>query len=247
MKYDFLWEGGPEFAQSEHFRFGTDSILLGNFINLTHARSAVDLGCASGVISLLMLSRNPEIRVTGVEIIEEAAKTAEENIRHNGLQERCSIICGDLRNHRQMLKAGAYDVVVSNPPYFQPERGDISPDRSRAAARGEVDCTLEDICTAAGWLCRWDGRFALVHRPERLPEIFFAMSRAGFEPKRMRMVSHFASSEPSLVLIEARRGGKPGLKAEPLLILKNDDGTDTEEIERIYHRGAYSETKEVNS
>ena len=240
MDYDYLWEGGPKFAQSEHFRFGTDSVLLGNFVNLAHAKKAVDLGCASGVISLLMLSRNPDVHVTGVEIVKEAALLAAENMHFNNLQERCSIISGDLRACKQLLQAGAFDVVVSNPPYFPPERGIASPLHDRAGAREEVYCTLEDICTAAGWLCRWDGRFALVHRPERLPEIFDAMRKAGLEPKRLRMVSHFASSSPSLVLIEARRGGNPGLAVEPQLVLKNNDGTDTDEIERIYHRGKYS-------
>ena len=239
MNFDYLWKGGPEFAQSEHFRFGTDSVLLGNFVNLMHARKAVDLGCASGVITLLMLSRNPDLCATGVEIHSEAAALAEENIRLNGLQERCSILCGDLRKYRQLLKGGAYDVVVSNPPYFPLERGGVSPDRERAAARGELTCTLEDVCTAAGWLCRWDGRFALVHRPDRLPEVFASMKTAGIEPKRLRLVSHFAGSVPSLVLVEGRRGGKPGLQVEPLLILKNPDGSDSDELERIYHRGPY--------
>ena len=239
MNFDYLWKGGPEFAQSEHFRFGTDSVLLGNFINLSRARSAADLGCASGVISLLMLSKNENLHVTGVEIHEEAAALAEENIRHNGLQERCDILCGDLRKYRQLLKAGTYDAVVSNPPYFPPDRGGVSPDRGRAAAREEVTCTLDDICEAAGWLCRWDGRFALVHRPDRLPEVFASMQKAGIEPKRLRLVSHFAGSVPSLVLVEGRRGGKPGLMVEPLLVLKNPDGSDSDEIERIYHRGRY--------
>ena len=159
-----------------------------------------------------------QLRVTGVEIHREAAALAEKNIRHNNLQERCNILCGDLRNYRQILKAGAYDVVVSNPPYFPVERGEVSPDRDRAVARGELMCTLDDICAAAGWLCRWDGRFALVHRPDRLPEVFDSMQKAGIEPKRLRLVSHFASSVPSLVLVEGRRGGKPGLTMEPILV-----------------------------
>ena len=100
-------------------------------------------------------------------------------------------------------------------------------------------CTLDDICTAAGWLCRWDGRFALVHRTDRLPEVFAFMQKAGIEPKRLRLVSHYATSVPSLVLVEGRRGGKPGLTMEPLLVLKKPDGSDSDEIERIYHRGRY--------
>ena len=234
--FDYLWEGGPEFAQSDHFKFGTDSVLLGNFINLSGAKKAVDLGCASGVISLLMLSRNDRLHVTGLEIDEAAASLARENMEHNGLSDRCDIICGDIKNCRALLPSGGFDVVVSNPPYFPVESGGVSPDPRRAAARGEVECTLEDLCTAAAYLCRWDGKVAFVHRQERLSELLCAMTKHGIEPKRMRLVCHLADSAPSLVLVEGRRGGRPGMKIEPSLIIKNPDGSDTAEIKRIYHR-----------
>ena len=235
-QFDYLWQGGPEFAQSEHFRFGTDSVLLGNYVNLTGAKRAIDLGCASGVISLLMLSRNETLHVTGLEINEEAAALAGENMAHNGLNQRSTILCGDICKVRGMLPAGAFDVVVSNPPYYAVTTGDVSPDAARAKARGEVACTLDDLCAAAAYLCRWDGKFAVVYRPDRLPELFEAMKRHGIEPKRMRIVCHTVSSLPSLVLVEGRRGGKPGLKFEKVLLLKNPDGSDTEEIKAIYHR-----------
>ena len=86
-QFDYLWQGGPEFAQSEHFRFGTDSVLLGNYVNLSAAKRAVDLGCASGVISLLMLSRNSSLHVTGLEINADAAALAVENMRCQGAAE----------------------------------------------------------------------------------------------------------------------------------------------------------------
>ncbi len=234
--FDYLWEGGPEFAQSEHFRFGTDSVLLGNFVNLSAAKQAADLGCAAGVISLLMLSRNSSLRVTGIEINADAAALAEENMEHNGLAARSTVLHGDIRNVREMLKSGSFDVVVSNPPYFAIERGEISSNTPRAIARGEVACTLDELCKAASFLCRWDGKFAVVYRPDRLPELFEAMRRNGIEPKRMRIVCHNILSVPSLVLVEGRRGGKPGLRLEKVLLLKNSDGTDTEEIKKIYHR-----------
>ena len=235
-QFDYLWQGGPEFAQSEHFRFGTDSVLLGNYVNLSATKRAVDLGCASGVISLLMLSRNSSLHVTGLEINAEAAALAVENMRHNGFAERSTILLGDIRNVRGLLRAGSFDVVVSNPPYYAVTTGEVSPDADRAKARGEVACTLEDLCAAASFLCRWDGRFAVVYRPDRLPELFEAMRKYGIEPKRMRIVCHNVTSVPSLVLVEGRRGGKPGMKLEKMLLLKNPDGTDTEEIKAIYHR-----------
>lgn len=235
-EFDYLWKGGPEFAQSENFRFGTDSVLLGNFINLSGVRKGIDLGCASGVISILLLSRSPSLHMTGVEIDPEAAALATENMAHNQLEDRSRIVNADLRNCRELFRSGSFDAVVSNPPYFPVSSGMVSPDSRRAAARGEVACTLEDLCSAAEYLCRWGGKVAFVHRPERLAEVFDAMKRHGIEPKRLRLVAHTAQAVPSLILAEGYRGGNPGLKIEPLLILKTPDGSDTEEIRRIYHR-----------
>ena len=235
-EFDYLWKGGPEFAQSENFRFGTDSVLLGNFINLSGAKRGIDLGCASGVISMLLLARSRILHMTGVEIDAEAAALAAENMMHNQLRERSNIVNADLRKYKSLFVSGSFDLVVSNPPYFPLRAGVVSPDSRRATARGEVNCTLEDLCSAAEYLCRWDGKVGFVHRAERLPEVFDTMKRHGIEPKRLRLVAHTYDSVPSLILLEGRRGGNPGLQIEPMLFLKNSDGTDTDEIKRIYHR-----------
>lgn len=236
MPFDYLWEGGPQFKQSEHFRYGTDSILLGHFAPVNGVRRAIDLGCGAGVVSLLLLARSASIHVTGLEINSEAAALAEENMAHNGFSNRSTIVRGDIRHPEEAFAAGSFDLVVSNPPYFKTTAGGISPRAGRAEARGETACTLDDLCRAAGLLCRWSGRCAFVYRPERLPELFAAMTSYGIEPKRMRLVSHTAASRPSLVLVEGRRGGNPALQVEPVLILKNEDGSDTAEIRAIYRR-----------
>lgn len=235
-QFDYLWEGGPEFAQSSHFKFGTDSVLLGNFANLAGVKKGIDLGCSSGVVALLLLSRSEKVHMTGLEIHEGAARLAEENMAHNGLEERSRIVCGDIRNYKKLFAAGSFDLVVSNPPYFPAGAGKISPYAGRAAARGEVECTLEDLLAAMEYLCRWDGKVALVYRPERLCELFCAMTSHGIEPKRMRMVCHKKHSEPSLVLVEGRRGGKSGLSVGPVLYICEEDGSDSAEIKEIYHR-----------
>lgn len=235
-EFDYLWKDGPEFAQSDHFKFGTDSVLIGNFADLSGVRNGIDLGCASGVISILLLSRSEKLHMTGIEIDSAAAELAAENMAHNQLEDHSKIIHADLRDFRNYFRSGSYDLVVSNPPYFPVHAGIISPDSRRAAARGEVSCTLDDLCAAAGYLCRWGGKVAFVHRPERLTELFSSMTHYGIEPKRLRLVAHTADAIPSLVLVEGRRGGNPGLQIEPLLCLKNADGTDTEEIKRMYHR-----------
>ena len=231
-----LWSDGTVFRQAQHFKIGTDSILLADFANCTGAKKGIDLGCASGIISLLLLIRAGKLHMTGLEILPEAAELAKLNMSANDLSERSEIICGDIRRHRELFRTGAFDMVVSNPPYFSVNSGIQSPDDKRAGARGENLCTLEDICACASFLLHTGGSFNLVHKPERLSEIFCTMNAYGIEPKRLRMVSHRADSAPNLVLIEGRRGGKPGLKIEAPLVLTDSDGQESAEVKRIYHR-----------
>jgi len=234
--YDELWVGGPRFAVSaEGFKLSTDSVLLAHFCRQIRAKKIMDLGCGAGVLSVLLQGSHPTADIGGVEIQPEAAALSRRNLSENGFSSD-GILTADLRECRKYLTAGAYDLVVSNPPYFAFGSGLSAPEQSRATARDERCCTLDDLCTAAGFLCRWGGSFALVHRPERLSEIFRAMTARGLEPKRLRMVQHRADTAPILVLIEARRGGKPGLDIENPLLLCNADGSDSDEIKTIYHR-----------
>lgn len=231
-----LWQDGPFFAQAEHFRLSTDCVLLADFINTSTHKKGIDLGCASGAIALLLLCKSSRLHMTGLEIIPEAAELARKNMESNSHESRSRIICGDIRQHRQLFAAGSFDLVAANPPYFPVGSGYISPDEGRASARAEGSCSLEDICAAAAYLCRTGGSFSLVHKPERLSEVFCCMTKHGMEPKRLRMVAHRPGAAPNLVLIEGRRGGKPGLKVEPTLYINDCSGNESAETKRIYHR-----------
>ena len=139
----------------------------------------------------------------------------------------------DLRDYRQLRRAR----TTTSPPtpyYAQGSGKSQSPDIAKA--RAEQACTLSDICRAAAYLTRWGGRFTLVHKPERMAEVIALCAQNGLEPKRLRLVQHKARSQPNLFLLECRRGARPGLVVEPPLILAEDDGSDSEEIKRIYHR-----------
>ena len=235
-----LWPDGPLFRNDDGiFRPGMDSVLLAYFANNARPginNRAVDLGCGSGIISVLLAWDAPGLQIDGIEIQPKAAKLAIENSRLCGLTDRIRIIEGDLRNHRDFLRSGYYDVSVSNPPYYPQGSGKLPSNKEIAAARGEESCTLSDICMAAGYLTRWGGSFFLVHKPERLADVFRALSESCLEPKRLRFVQHNYSSPPSLVLIESRRGGKPALNVEQPVILTNDDGSETDEAKAIYRR-----------
>ena len=239
---DELWPGGPRFGEREDaFRVGTDSVMLANFAmgaRIRKRKRAVDLGCGCGVISILLAWDDPGLLIDGVEVQPGPSRLAAENARLNGLDGRINIIEGDLRRHRAFLQAGAYDLALANPPYYPRGSGKAPASESSAVSRGEELCTLEDVCEAAGYLTRWGGSFMLVHKPERLADVFRALGGAGFEPKRMRFVQHKRSSPPSLVLVEGRRGSRPSLAVQAPLILAKDDGSDSDEARAIYHRTA---------
>lgn len=235
--FDYLWPGGPRFKQTEGaFKLSTDSVLLAHFANTSRSRRIIDLGCGAGILGILIAFKSEKAEIVCMDILPEAASASSVNISANRLEGRVRVIEGDLREYRRLFPAEGFDHVVSNPPYFPVLSGKNAPDALRATARDERSCTLSDLCAAAAYLCRWGGLFSLVHRPERLSEVFLAMAAAGIEPKRLRMVGHKAESAPSLVLIEGKRGGKPGLAIEPTLILANADGTDSREVLKIYHR-----------
>lgn len=239
--FDELWLGGPRFMQTdESFKLSTDSVLLSDFARMRRSGACLDLGSGTGILCVLLASKYPEASLTGIELQPGFADLSRKNLAENSLENRAKIINADLREIRRLIPADSFDLVVTNPPYFPENSGYRAPLDHRATAREETNCTLQDICAAARWALRWGGTFSLVHRPERLSEIFCAMTEADIEPKILRMVSHSASSVPSLVLIEGKRGAKKGLKIEAPLILTDFDGKDSDEVQRIYKRGAYA-------
>lgn len=231
-----LWSGGPRFVQGPSFALGTDSVLLGDFARPGRAETGIDLGCGSGILTLLLLEKSDRLHMTGLEINPRAADAARENLALNGWEERAGIVTGDIRDASALFRAGAFALAIANPPYFPAGSGARSPDPERCAARSEETLSLDELCEAAERLLRTGGRFFLVHRCERLGEVFVSLAGHGMEPKRLRLVQSGIESAPGLCLIEARRGAAPGLVIEPPLLLRGPDGAESEEIRRIYHR-----------
>ena len=233
MHQETLWNGVILRQQDAQFRLSTDSVACAWFAGFPSRSKIADLGCGSGAIALMLLASDPTLQVTGIELQPEAAAMARENAANNPVT--FTALQGDLRAIRTLLPAGSMDGVISNPPYF-PIGSGKSAEGPLALARSEETCSLAQLCQAAAWLLRWGGRFVLVHRPERLADLIWELRTQNLEPKRLRFVRHKASGPVSLVLLEARKGGKAGLCYEPDLVLFDENGSETEEYQRMYHK-----------
>lgn len=217
------------------FRMSTDSVLVSHFMTLRPGMRIADLGSGSGNIAFLLAGRRDDCTVTGFELQQAPYEAALRNIQSNNLSHRITMRQADLRQIRKAAPPCSFDAAVSNPPYFPAGSGKASASELLNIARSEQCCDLQQLCVAAAWLVRTGGSFALVHKPERLCDLMCSLRSVGLEPKRLQFVRHHEGAEVSLVLLESRRGGNPGLKMEPDLILFQPDGTPTAQYLEIYH------------
>lgn len=205
------------------FRFSADALLLADFAASKSARPlrCLDLGCGCGVIGLGLLLRLPAARFTGIDISPELITAARQNAARLGLSERYLAMAKDARDYKNIaeLKPGAFDLVVVNPPYRKVNSGRLPPSDLRLAALFETHGDISAFAAAAAYALKNGGRFCCVYDARRLLDLCAALNAQGLAPKRLRPVHSRAAEGARLVLVEARRGGKPGLKWEAPLYL----------------------------
>ena len=212
------------------FPLSTDSMALAHFVRLPAKATVLDLGSGCGTLGVLLCARDPRCAVTGIELDEAAHTAALANIRRNSLSSRLLSICADLRQVNRLLEPGSFHCCVSNPPYFP--GGPAS--QATPLARREDCCTPEDLFRAAAWALKFGGDFFLVHKPERLAQLCACAVSAGLEPKRLRLLRHKKGSPVTLILLQCRKGGKPGLIWEEAALFDEKD-TPTDTYKDIYH------------
>jgi len=239
---DILLNGRKIIQDSECFMYGIDAVLLSYFVreNSSLKGRLIDLGTGNGIIPLLLENAASAKEIVGLEIQDRLAAMAERSLALNELQDKIKIVKGDIRKVNSLFEKHSFDLVLSNPPYMTIEQGKTNPSDEKALARHELLCSLPELIAAADYLLHTHGRFFMIHRAERLAEIFALLIQHKLEPKKMRLVQPFEKTDPNLVLVEARKNAGPGLKIQPPLIVRNKpsekgmQGEYTEELLSIY-------------
>ena len=220
--------------------FGTDALLLAAYVRGDPAARAVEFGGGTGIVSLLLAVRFKVGTILSLEAQEEYAALIEKNAALNGLSDRVTGVFGDLRDP-SACPGGDFDLVVTNPPYLRAGAGLSNASDRKNAARRELRGDISDFCRAAAGKLKTGGRFVAVYLPERLSDLLSAMRDAGIEAKRLTVVSSDPAATPSLVLVEGRRGGAPGLKMTRPLFLYRDGRHDapSDEMRTVLDTGDF--------
>jgi tRNA1(Val) A37 N6-methylase TrmN6 len=220
--------------RKDMFNYSLDSVLLAHFAFISKAaKTIIDFGTNNAAIPLI-LSKLTSTKIIGVEIQKEAVELAHKNIKLNNLEEQITIVNDDIKNFVNEYP-DKVDLVLCNPPFFKKgERSNVNENEFLRIARHEEKITLEEIICCASKILNNNGRFSMIHRPERLIEIIDIMKYYKIEPKRLQLVYPKQNKECNMILIEGRYQGNIGLKIEPFIIAHNDDGSYTKDIEKMF-------------
>ena len=233
---DLQLKGLKIIQKEDGFCFGIDAVLLANFAKVKDKDIVLDLGTGTGIIPILIAGHTNAKDITAVEIQPEISDMAKRSVALNNLEDRIKIVNDDLKNIDKYLKHNSFDVIVTNPPYIKNNGGLINEIDTKSISRHEIKCSLEDVVRVSAKLLKHNGKFCMVHRPDRLVDIITLMRKYKVEPKALRFVHGSIGKDAKLILIKGVKGAKAELKVEASLYVYDENGNYTKEIDYIYNR-----------
>lgn len=235
-RLDDLHRDGYMLIQNpEMFCFGLDAVLLSDFAKAKADEVVLDMCCGNGIVPILMEAKTPCSQFVGIEIQQYNVDMAMRSVVYNKLQDKIYIEQGDLKELNKLYNVHMFDVVTCNPPYIQTSGGALNESDAKSIARHEIACTLEDVMKSASDMLKYGGRFYMVHRVNRIVDIFELSRKYKLEPKLMRFVHAMHESAPSMMLIEFIKNGKPHLEIMAPLILYAAKGINSKEFNDILY------------
>lgn len=231
---DLQLKGIKLIQKKRGFRFGVDAVLLANFAKIKRGYKVIDLCSGTGIVPFIIAGKTEASKITGIEIQQDMVHMANRSLEYNNLGDKIQFIQGDLTDNDLLKNIEKVDVITVNPPYKLKNSGIVNIHDKNAIARHEICCTLEDVISSCRKLLKDNGRMYMVHRPERLADLFCLMRKYKIEPKTIKMVHPNVNKAPNIMLIEGQRDGGAFLKWEAPLYIHKEDGSYTKDIEKIY-------------
>lgn len=208
---DLQYNGLMIIQNPEWYCFTSDAVALANFVGGAKDKNVVELCSGSSVISVLLDAKQNPSHIVCVELQECMCDMARRSVELNKQQDKIEIICADAKDAPSLIGYEGFDIVVANPPYGKINSGETQKRVEIALSRHEIALSLESLIITAFKLLKTKGVFYMVHRFDRLAEIFTVMRNNRIEPKEMRLL-YGKNDQPNAVLIKGIKQGSVGLK-----------------------------------
>ena len=219
------------------FCFGIDAVLLSDFAkDIRNNSTVLDLGTGTGIIGILLCAKTKLSKIYGIDIQKDVCDMAFRSVKLNNLENKFEIINTNIKELTNTFEEASFDAIVSNPPYKKDNSGLKNESETKLISRHEITASLEDFIHVSSKLLKSNGSIYMVHRPERLSDLFYLLKKYNLEPKKLRLVQSYQDSKPKLVLVKATKNAKSFLNIEEPLIIYNKDGSYTDEIFKIYSK-----------
>lgn len=201
---------------TEKYRFTSDSVLLARFLKAKRGERVADFCSGSGIVGLHFYAENHGVEsVTLFELQQALAEMSRRTVALNKLEGTFEV--ENVRLQEIPSRYTEYfSLILCNPPY---ERGGFEKaDEEKALCRKELTLTIEELCVAARRCLKFGGRFALIHRADRVAEVLSLLRENKLEPKKLQFVAGKSGAKPYAVLISAVKGGNAGVEVLPTAV-----------------------------
>ncbi|EGQ1614052.1 tRNA1(Val) (adenine(37)-N6)-methyltransferase [Staphylococcus pseudintermedius] len=216
------------------FSFSTDALLLGHFTEVRKRDRILDMCAGNGVIPLLLSDKGNNV-ITGVEIQPQLVNMAVRSVQYNHLEDRITMVEMDINALIQAYSPAQFDLITCNPPYFKANQTNQHQLEAHKIARHEIYCTLDDCLRVSNHLLKEGGRVVMVHRAERMLDLFESMRHYRIEPKRLHMIFSKPGKAAQTIVVEGRKGGRQGLDIASPFYIYDEQGDYTPEMKEIYY------------
>lgn len=219
---------------TQGYRYSIEPFLLADFIQIEPGFEVLDVGTGCGIIPLLLMAREPKLKITAVEVQKSLYDMARQNVAKNGLLNHIKVIHGNFLQVAATLVHETFDLVISNPPYRKVNSGRTNPNEEKAIARHELLLNLNSILGQSASLLKPGGKIALAYPPQRLTEVLAEMKNHELFPARLRFIHGTRGADAKIFLVEGVKGCQADCAVEPPLTVYKEDNSYTQEVEHIY-------------
>lgn len=223
------------------YRAGIDAVFLAASIPVASGDTVFEAGIGGGAAALCLISRNPAIHVTGIEVAARYAMMCEENAKRNGFNQLMKVIHADVkdamrRDLASMPQHGTFAHAYANPPYFEDGKVTQSPSLLKAQAHSfgpdDLDLWIKVLHAMVGLR----GTVTLIHRAESLGKILVSMEER-FGDIRVAPLYAREGTAASRVIVQGVKGSKAPMQLLPGLILHGEGNDFTADADAVLREG----------